>query len=118
MRYAKGFLLSCKILRQGASGFTSYLKEGVLQIFIDLKNPSLAIYFGNRTELLRRLHSNGIPRRSGNVVTQKRPGGGRLRMKQWRWERPGEKLRGWLTTEPDGKVSLMPYAPVGATGTN
>jgi hypothetical protein len=31
---------------------------------------------------------------------------------------PGVKLRGWLTTEPDGKVSLMPYAPVGATGTN
>jgi hypothetical protein len=27
------------------------------------------------------------------------------------------KLRGWLTTEPDGEVSLMPYAPVGATGT-
>jgi hypothetical protein len=26
-----------------------------------------------------------------------------LRMKQWRWERPGVKLRGWLTTEPDGK---------------
>jgi hypothetical protein len=24
----------------------------------------------------------------------------------------------WLTTEPDGEVSLMPYAPVGATGTN
>jgi hypothetical protein len=23
-----------------------------------------------------------------------------------------------LTTEPDGEVSLMPYAPVGATGTN
>jgi hypothetical protein len=33
-------------------------------------------------------------------------------------ERPGVKLRGWLTTEPDGKASLMPYAPVGATGTN
>jgi hypothetical protein len=58
------------------------------------------------------------PQGSGNVVAQKRPGGGRLRMKQWRWERPGVKLRGWLTTEPDGRVSLMPYAPVGATGTN
>jgi hypothetical protein len=41
-----------------------------------------------------------------------------LRRKQWRWERPGVKLRGWLTTEPDGEVSLMPYAPVGATLTN
>jgi hypothetical protein len=28
------------------------------------------------------------------------------------------KLRAWLTTEPDGEVSLMPYAPVGETGTN
>jgi hypothetical protein len=38
--------------------------------------------------------SNGIPRGSGNVVAQKRPGGRRLRRKQWRWERPGVKLRG------------------------
>jgi hypothetical protein len=29
-----------KILRHGTSGFASYLKEGVLQIFIALKNPS------------------------------------------------------------------------------
>jgi hypothetical protein len=28
--------------------------------------------FGNRTELLRRLHSNGIPRGSGNVVAKKK----------------------------------------------
>jgi hypothetical protein len=41
-----------------------------------------------------------------------------MRRKQWRWERPGVKLRGWLTAESDGEVSLMPYAPVGATGTN
>jgi hypothetical protein len=40
------------------------------------------------------------------------------RRKQWRWERPGVMLRGWLTTEPDGEVSLKPYAPVGATVTN
>jgi hypothetical protein len=34
-------LLTCsKILRHGTSGFTSYLKEGVLHIFISLKNPS------------------------------------------------------------------------------
>jgi hypothetical protein len=78
----------------------------------------LAIHFGNRTELLRKLHLNGIPRGSGNVVAQERPGERRLRRKQWRWERPGVKSRGWLTTEPDGEVSLMPYAPVGATGTN
>jgi hypothetical protein len=35
---------------------------------------------------------------------KKRSGGRRLRRKQWRWERPGVKLRGWLTTEPDGEV--------------
>jgi hypothetical protein len=58
------------------------------------KGTGLAIHFGNRTELLRRLHSNGIPRGSGNVVAQKRPGGRRLRRKQWRWERPGVKLKG------------------------
>jgi hypothetical protein len=29
-----------KILRHGTSGFTSHLKEGVLRIFIALKNPS------------------------------------------------------------------------------
>jgi hypothetical protein len=33
--------LTChKILRHGTYGFTSHLKEGVLQIFITLKNPS------------------------------------------------------------------------------
>jgi hypothetical protein len=33
--------LTCrKILRHGTSGFSSYPKEGVLRIFIALKNPS------------------------------------------------------------------------------
>jgi hypothetical protein len=33
--------LTChKILQHGASGFTSHLKEGVLQIFVALKNTS------------------------------------------------------------------------------
>jgi hypothetical protein len=34
------FFTCCKILWHGASGFTSPLKEGMLQIFITLKNPS------------------------------------------------------------------------------
>jgi hypothetical protein len=38
LKYLEGFL-TCKILRHGTSGFTSYPKEGVLRIFIELKNP-------------------------------------------------------------------------------
>jgi hypothetical protein len=29
----------CKIVRHGTSGFTSHPKEGMLQVFITLKNP-------------------------------------------------------------------------------
>jgi hypothetical protein len=36
-KLAKRFLTRCKILRHGASGFTSPLMEGVLRIFITLK---------------------------------------------------------------------------------
>jgi hypothetical protein len=36
----KGSLTCCKIMQYGASGFTSQPKEGVLQIFITIKNPS------------------------------------------------------------------------------
>jgi hypothetical protein len=36
----KRFLTCRKILRHGTSGFTSHPKEGVLRIFIALKNPS------------------------------------------------------------------------------
>jgi hypothetical protein len=36
----RGSLTCCKILRYWANGFTSPLKEGVLQIFISLTNPS------------------------------------------------------------------------------
>jgi hypothetical protein len=39
-RYVNGSLTCLKILWHGASSFTSYLKEGVLRIFIALKNPS------------------------------------------------------------------------------
>jgi hypothetical protein len=35
----KRYFTCCKILRHGTSGFTSHLKEGVLLIFITLKNP-------------------------------------------------------------------------------
>jgi hypothetical protein len=37
--YLKGSLTCHKILRHGTSGFTSHPKEGVLWIFITLKNP-------------------------------------------------------------------------------
>jgi hypothetical protein len=40
LKYLKGSLTRCKILRHGTSGFTSHQKEGVLRIFIALKNPS------------------------------------------------------------------------------
>jgi hypothetical protein len=40
LRYLKGSLTCRKILRHRTSGFTSHLKEGVLRIFIALKNPS------------------------------------------------------------------------------
>jgi hypothetical protein len=40
LRYLKGPLTCCKILRHGASRFTSRPKEGVRQILIALKNPS------------------------------------------------------------------------------
>jgi hypothetical protein len=37
LKYFKGSLARCKVLWHGTSGFTSHLKEGVLQIFITLK---------------------------------------------------------------------------------
>jgi hypothetical protein len=40
LKYIKGYLTCRKILRHGANGFTSHPKEGVLRIFIALKNPS------------------------------------------------------------------------------
>jgi hypothetical protein len=40
--YFKRSLTRHKILQHGTSGFTSHVKEGVLRIFIALKNPSLA----------------------------------------------------------------------------
>jgi hypothetical protein len=40
VKYLKGFLTCRKVLRHGTSGFTSHPKEGVLRIFIALKNPS------------------------------------------------------------------------------
>jgi hypothetical protein len=39
LRYLKGSLTYLEILRHGTSVFTSHLKEGVLWIFIALKNP-------------------------------------------------------------------------------
>jgi hypothetical protein len=39
-RYVNGSLTCRKNLRHGASGFTSHPKEGVLLIFIAIKNPS------------------------------------------------------------------------------
>jgi hypothetical protein len=38
--YVNGSLTCRKILRHGAPGFTSHPKEGVLRMFINLKNPS------------------------------------------------------------------------------
>jgi hypothetical protein len=40
LKYLKGYLTCRKILRHGTSGFTSRPKEGVLLVFIALKNPS------------------------------------------------------------------------------
>jgi hypothetical protein len=40
LKYLKGSLTCRKILRHGTSGFISHPKEGVLRIFIALKNPS------------------------------------------------------------------------------
>jgi hypothetical protein len=40
LRYLKESLTRRKILRHGTSGFTFHLKEGVLRIFIALKNLS------------------------------------------------------------------------------
>jgi hypothetical protein len=40
LRYLKGCLTCRKVLRHGTSGFTSHSKEGVLRIFIALKNES------------------------------------------------------------------------------
>jgi hypothetical protein len=41
LKYLKGSLTCHKIIRRATSDFTSHLKEGVLWIFIALKNPSL-----------------------------------------------------------------------------
>jgi hypothetical protein len=40
LKYLKGSLTFLKILRHGTSGFTSHPKEGMLRIFIALKNSS------------------------------------------------------------------------------
>jgi hypothetical protein len=40
LKYLNGSLTCRKVLRHGTSGFTSHPKEGVLRIFIALKNPS------------------------------------------------------------------------------
>jgi hypothetical protein len=40
LKYLKGSLTCRKILQHGTSGFTFHPKEGVLRIFIVLKNPS------------------------------------------------------------------------------
>jgi hypothetical protein len=40
LRYFNGSIPCHKVLRHGAFDVTSHLKEGVLQIFIALKNPS------------------------------------------------------------------------------
>jgi hypothetical protein len=48
VRYLKGSLTCGKILQHGTSGFTSHPKEGVLQIFIALKNPSLLPFLNAR----------------------------------------------------------------------
>jgi hypothetical protein len=40
LKYLKGSLTCRKILRHETSGFVSHPKEGVLRIFIALKNPS------------------------------------------------------------------------------
>jgi hypothetical protein len=42
---SKDSLTCCKILRHGADGFAFHPKEGVLRIFIALKNPSLSARF-------------------------------------------------------------------------
>jgi hypothetical protein len=42
---SKVYLTCCKNLRHGADDFTSPPKEGVLRIFIDLKNPSPSLGF-------------------------------------------------------------------------
>jgi hypothetical protein len=51
-RVSKGILTFRKILQHGADGFVSFPKEGVLWIFIAIKNPSLwasfePSYFGS-----------------------------------------------------------------------
>jgi hypothetical protein len=46
---SEGFLTCRKILRHGTSGFTSRPKEGVLGIFIALKNPSSLPVLNPRT---------------------------------------------------------------------
>jgi hypothetical protein len=49
LSYCSGFFKCHKILRHGADGFTSPVKEGVLQIFIALKNTSLGRGLNPRT---------------------------------------------------------------------
>jgi hypothetical protein len=45
VRTLQGYLTFCKILRHEASGFTSPPMEGVLRIFITLKNLSPSVEF-------------------------------------------------------------------------
>jgi hypothetical protein len=47
--HLKGYLTFRKILRHGTSAFTSHPKEGVLRIFIAIKNPSPRPAFYPRT---------------------------------------------------------------------
>jgi hypothetical protein len=49
LKYLKGSLTCRKILRHGASGFTSQPKEGVLQIFIALKKSIASAGFDPAT---------------------------------------------------------------------
>jgi hypothetical protein len=52
------------------------------------------------------------------AVVTKRPGKGRLRMKQWKQGRHGARLKGWMLIGPGGGASRMPYGPEGATGSD
>jgi hypothetical protein len=48
LKYLKWSFTCRKILRHGTSGFTSHPKEGVLRIFIALKNPSPRLGLNSR----------------------------------------------------------------------
>jgi hypothetical protein len=54
----KGSLTCCKILWHGADGFTSLPKEGVLRIFIALKNPLFSTVFETVNRKSNGQHAN------------------------------------------------------------